>query len=149
MEGQRNVRESLRKAGLRVTSPRVMVLARLVEHPHSTADGLLRWMEEQQGAISRQGMYDVLTSLERVGLARRIEPAGHPSRYETRVGDNHHHVICRVCGAIADVDCAVGAMPCLEPSTSSGFVVEEAEINFWGLCPDCHDPPRKRTRRPT
>ncbi len=131
------VRRALRDAGLRVTAPRVMVLARLRAAPHSTADALLSWAASQPGAISRQGMYDVLASLEDAGLARRIEPAGHPARYETRVADNHHHVICRGCGAIADVDCAVGAVPCLDPSSTSGFTVEEAEINFWGLCPAC------------
>jgi Fur family ferric uptake transcriptional regulator len=131
------LRRALRDAGMRVTAPRVIVLARLRAAPHSTADELLAWAQSQPGAISRQGMYDVLAGLEEAGLARRIEPAGHPARYETRVADNHHHVICRGCGAIADVDCAVGAMPCLDPSSTSGFTVEEAEINFWGLCPAC------------
>lgn len=131
------IRQALRKAGVRVTSPRVMVLARLHERPHSTADELLEWAAGGTGAISRQGMYDVLATLVEAGLARRIEPAGHPSRYESRVGDNHHHVVCRTCGRVADVDCAVGAMPCLEPSSSSGFTVEEAEVTFWGRCPAC------------
>ncbi len=132
-----DVRDALSRAGLRVTAPRVLVLTGLRERPHSTADELLAWMERRTGAISRQGMYDVLASLEEGGLARRIEPSGHASRYETRVGDNHHHLICRVCGAIEDVDCAVGEAPCLEPSSSSGFTVEEAEVNYWGVCPDC------------
>jgi Fur family transcriptional regulator, stress-responsive regulator len=131
------IRQELRRAGLRVTAPRVVVLARLREAPHSSADELLAWAETRAAAISRQGMYDVLASLEKAGLVRRIEPAGHASRYETRVADNHHHVICRSCGTIADVDCAVGAMPCVQPSSPSGFTVEEAEINFWGLCPSC------------
>ena len=132
-----SIHRALRQAGLRVTSPRVTVLARLRERPHATADELLDWVAEQPGAISRQGMYDVLGSLVEAGLARRIEPAGHASRYEGRVGDNHHHVVCRSCGSVADVDCAVGVMPCLAPSSSSGFTVEEAEITFWGRCPAC------------
>lgn len=137
VESNLDLRGALRRAGLRVTSPRLTVLGRLRERPHSTADELLEWIATQPGGISRQGMYDVLASLEKVGLARRIEPAGHPSRFETRVDDNHHHVVCRDCGAIADVDCAVGTMPCLEPSTTSGFTVDEAEVTFWGTCPDC------------
>lgn len=135
-------RKSLQSAGLRITGPRLMVLTRLQERPHSTADQLLEWVESQPGAISRQGVYDVLASLEEVGLARRIEPAGHASRYETRVDDNHHHVICRSCGAIEDVDCVQGAMPCLQPSARAGFTVDEAEVNFWGLCPECQNPPK-------
>ncbi|MFW6205704.1 MAG: Fur family transcriptional regulator [Gemmatimonadota bacterium] len=134
-----DVRGALKDAGLRVTAPRVLVLTRLAERPHSTADELLDWVATQPGAISRQGVYDVLSSLEAAGLVRRIEPAGHASRWETRVADNHHHVICRECGDISDVDCAVGAMPCLQPSSSSGFTVERAEVNFWGVCPSCRD----------
>lgn len=123
-----------------------MVLRGLRERPHSTADELLEWVAGQPGAISRQGVYDVLASLEEAGLARRIEPAGHAARYETRVGDNHHHVICRSCGAIEDVDCVRDAMPCLEPSSRSGFTVDEAEINFWGLCPDCQSAQSNRAQ---
>ena len=130
-------RQELRRAGVRVTSPRVMVLTRLRERPHSTADELIDWISANSGAISRQGVYDVLSTLVRAGLARRIEPAGHPSRYECRVGDNHHHIVCRFCGRVADVDCAVGDVPCLEPSSTSGFTVEEAEVTFWGRCPNC------------
>ena len=130
-------REDLVRAQVRVTSPRVMVLALLRQRPHATADDLLAWVSGEAGAISRQGIYDVLTTLVDAGLARRIEPAGHPSRYESRVGDNHHHIVCRRCGRVDDVDCAVGAMPCLEPSSASGFTIEEAEVTFWGLCPTC------------
>lgn len=132
-----SIHRDLRHAGLRVTSPRAVVLARLRERPHATADELLDSVAGQPEAISRQGMYDVLGTLVDAGLARRIEPAGHPSRYESRVGDNHHHVVCRSCGSVADVDCAVGAMPCLAPSSDSGFTVEEAEVTFWGRCPAC------------
>lgn len=143
-----SIRDELRRAGLRVTAHRVMVLARLREAPHSSADELLAWAESQPSAVSRQGMYDVLASLRGAGLTRRIEPAGQAARYETRVHDNHHHVICRSCGAIADVDCATGAMPCLRPSAPSGFTVDEAEVNFWGLCPDCQDPDGREIARP-
>lgn len=143
-EATTRIRQALREAGLRITAPRLTVLAMLEEMPHSTADALLERVRGTLGTLSRQGIYDVLSSLEEAGLVRRIEPAGHASHYETRVGDNHHHVVCRECGAIADVDCAVGAMPCLEPSSTSGFTVEEAEINFWGLCPDCQE----RTQSP-
>ncbi len=140
-DGPAPVAAALRRAGLHVTAARVLVLTGLRERPHSTADELLEWVEDQPGAISRQGMYDVLGSLEEAGLARRIEPAGHPSRYETRVADNHHHAVCRACGAIEDVDCAVGEMPCLEPSSTAGFTIERAEVNFWGLCPECRTNP--------
>ncbi len=127
----------LKAMGLRVTGPRLAVLSVLRDRPHATAEEVLRQVRERLGTLSHQGAYDVLSSLEEVGLVRRIEPRGHPSRYETRVGDNHHHVICVHCGAIADVDCAVGVMPCLEPSSPAGFTIEEAEVQFWGACPDC------------
>jgi Fur family ferric uptake transcriptional regulator len=128
---------ALRQAGLRVTAPRLAVLRAIRVNPHATVEQLLAAAREQLGAVSTQAVYDIVSAFERAGLVRRIQPAGHASHYEGRVGDNHHHVVCRRCGAVADVDCAVGAMPCLQPSSTSGFTIEEAEINFWGLCPAC------------
>lgn len=128
---------ALRQAGLRVTAPRLAVLRAIRENPHATVEELTTEAREQLGTVSTQAVYDIVAAFEQTGLVRRIQPAGHPSHYEGRVGDNHHHVICRRCGAVADVDCAVGAMPCLQPSSTSGFTIEEAEINFWGVCPAC------------
>ncbi|WP_041553382.1 Fur family transcriptional regulator [Cellulomonas fimi] len=127
----------LRSHGLRVTSPRVAVLDVLRRHPHADADTVLRLVRGQVPSVSVQGVYDVLGALTGAGLLRRIEPAGHPARYERRVGDNHHHIVCRGCGALDDVDCAVGHSPCLVPSSTSGFTVDTAEVTFWGLCPAC------------
>lgn len=131
------VLQALRAAGLRVTAPRRAVLAWLVEHPHSTVDAIASAVRDQLGAVSTQAVYDVLAAATTAGLLRRIEPAGHPARFERRVGDNHHHVVCRRCGRTDDVDCAVGLRPCLEPSDRHGFTVDEAEVVFWGMCPDC------------
>ena len=128
---------ALRKAGLRVTAPRRAVLAWLVEHPHSTVDEIGAAVRQTLGTVSTQAVYDVLGVCTTAGLLRRIEPAGHPARFERRVGDNHHHVVCRACGRTDDVDCAVGAKPCLEPSDYRGFIVDEAEVVFWGRCPAC------------
>ena len=128
---------ALRDAGLRVTAPRVAVLAEMADGKHVTADQVALAVRGRLGTISTQAVYDVLGALTRAELLRRIEPAGSPARYETRVGDNHHHVVCRACGAIADVDCVVGEPPCLSPPTAGGFVIDEAEVTFWGLCPDC------------
>ena len=128
---------ALRDAGLRVTGPRVAVLAEMADGEHVTADQVALAVRGRLGTISTQAVYDVLGALTRAGLLRRIEPAGSPARYEPRVGDNHHHVVCRSCGAIADVDCATGHAPCLTASHDSGFVIDEAEVTFWGLCPDC------------
>ena len=128
---------ALRDAGLRVTAPRVAVLAEMEDGKHVTADQVALAVRGRLGTISTQAVYDVLGALARAGLLRRIEPAGSPARYETRVGDNHHHVVCRACGAIADVDCVVGEPPCLSPANAGGFVIDEAEVTFWGLCPDC------------
>jgi Fur family transcriptional regulator, stress-responsive regulator len=127
----------LRNAGLRVTSPRVAVLSEIRAGQHLTADQVASGVRGRIGPISTQAVYDVLGALTRAELLRRIEPAGSPTRYETRVGDNHHHVVCRSCGSIADVDCVVGEPPCLLPSEAGGFVVDEAEITFWGMCPRC------------
>jgi Fe2+ or Zn2+ uptake regulation protein len=129
--------ELLRAAGLRVTAPRVATLDWLHGHPHSTADEVAEGVRERLGSVSTQAIYDVLHACARTGLLRRIEPAGHPARFETRTADNHHHLVCRVCGRTEDVDRVVGFAPCLEPSNSAGFLVDEAEVVFWGHCPDC------------
>jgi Fur family ferric uptake transcriptional regulator len=132
---------SLRDAGLRVTAPRLAVLAEVSEGKHLTVDQIALAARVRIGAISTQTVYDALGALGAAGLVRRIEPAGSPTRYETRVGDNHHHAVCRSCGAIADVDCAVGDPPCLSPADASGFVIDEAEVVFWGVCPTCQQNP--------
>lgn len=131
--------ELLRRRGLRVTAPRVAVLEAVAAHPHADADAVLTRARAALPTVSVQAVYDVLHALTDAGILRRIEPAGHPARYERRVGDNHHHVVCRRCGALGDVDCAVGEAPCLTPVSTSGFTVETAEVTYWGLCPDCRD----------
>jgi Fur family transcriptional regulator, stress-responsive regulator len=127
----------LREHGLRVTKPRLAVLDILTEGGHLEVDEIARRARTRLDSVSTQAVYDVLGALSRAGLARRLEPAGSPARYEARVGDNHHHIVCRGCGEIADVDCAVGDRPCLTPATSHGFELDEAEVTFWGLCPAC------------
>jgi Fe2+ or Zn2+ uptake regulation protein len=127
----------LRAASLRVTRPRLAVLAALRDHPHVDTETVISLVRVNHPTVSHQAVYDVLRALTNAGLVRRIEPAGVIARYETRVGDNHHHVVCRSCGAIADVDCVVGDAPCLTASDAHGYVVEEAEVVFWGTCPDC------------
>jgi Fur family transcriptional regulator, stress-responsive regulator len=127
----------LRGAGLRVTQPRVAVLGALAEAPHAAVETITTATRTVLGTVSTQAVYDVLRALTEAGLTRRIEPAGSPARFELRVGDNHHHVVCRVCGSIADVDCAVGERPCLTASEAHGFVIDEAEVTYWGICPDC------------
>ncbi|MGH3634796.1 Fur family transcriptional regulator [Mycobacterium sp.] len=127
----------LKRAGLRVTAPRVAVLEVLAAHPHSTADDVAKQVRAVLGSVSIQAVYNVLRACVGAGLIRRIEPAGSPTLYETRTGDNHHHFVCRVCGGVADVDCVVGAAPCLEPSDFSGCDVDEAEVVFWGSCANC------------
>ncbi len=127
----------LRRHGLQVTAQRLAVLRAVSEHPHSTADDIGDVVRAEIGAISRQAVYDALTVLTDRGLLRRIQPAGSPARYETRVGDNHHHVICRACGRMVDVDCAVGDTPCLTAADDSGYEVDEAEVIYWGRCPEC------------
>ncbi|GAA3811119.1 Fur family transcriptional regulator [Cellulomonas soli] len=129
--------EELRSHGLRVTGPRVAVLEALRDRPHADADTVLRAARDRLPSVSVQAVYDVLHALCDAGLVRRIEPAGHPARYERRVGDNHHHIVCRSCGAVDDVDCTIGHAPCLVPSSTRGFTVDVAEVTFWGLCPDC------------
>jgi len=127
----------LRAHGLRVTRPRLAVLDVLGHGGHLEVDEIALRVRERLDTVSTQAVYDVLGALARVGLARRIEPAGSPALYERRAGDNHHHVVCRGCGRVADVDCAKGEAPCLDPSAAQGFVVDEAEVTFWGLCPTC------------
>ncbi len=127
----------LRAAGLRVTGQRLAVLSALARNPHATADVVATHVRAQLGSVSTQAVYDVLNVCTAAGLVRRIEPAGSPARFETRSGDNHHHLVCRLCGVTADVDCAVGQTPCLTPSEDAGFVIDEAEVVFWGLCPTC------------
>src|SRR5579872_5316889 len=131
--------DALRAAGLRVTAIRLAVMDALVRRPHADADTVIATVRERLGSVSPQAVYNVLAALTDAELARRVEPAGSPARYELRVGDNHHHVVCRRCGRAADVDCAVGEAPCLEPSHTHGFVLDEAEVTFWGLCPQCQN----------
>jgi Fur family ferric uptake transcriptional regulator len=127
----------LRGAGLRVTRPRVAVLTAVHQNPHADTDSIIGAVRAAYGEVSHQAVYDVLRALTTAGLVRRIEPAGSVARYEARVGDNHHHVVCRSCGAIADVDCAVGDTPCLTASDDKGFLIDEAEVVYWGLCQKC------------
>ena len=127
----------LRGHGLRVTDKRLAVLRAVAEHPHSTTDDIYRAVQVEVGAISQQAVYDALGSCTEKGLLRRIEPAGSPARYETRVGDNHHHLVCRACSRMVDVDCAVGDTPCLTAADDSGYEIDEAEVVYWGRCPDC------------
>ena len=129
--------DRLRAAGLRVTRPRLALLAVLDSAPHATVDELADAVRREVGRVSTQAVYDALEAFVAAGLARHVEPAGSPARFESRVGDNHHHVVCRSCGATSDVDCAVGRRPCLTPKDTHGFVVDEAEVTYWGLCPLC------------
>jgi Fe2+ or Zn2+ uptake regulation protein len=129
--------ETLRRAGLRVTRPRLAVLDVLGEGGHLDVEEITTRVRSRLDSVSTQAVYDVLGALSRAGLARRLEPAGSPALYESRVGDNHHHVVCRSCGVIADVDCVIGEAPCLDPENAHGFEVYEAEVTFWGLCLDC------------
>ncbi len=127
----------LRGVALRVTRPRVAVLSAVHGHPHSDTESITGVVRGSLGEVSHQTVYDVLRVLTDAGLLRRIQPPGSVARYEARVGDNHHHVVCRRCGVIADVDCAVGTTPCLTASDDHGFTIDEAEVVYWGLCPAC------------
>ncbi|CAM4185071.1 Fur family transcriptional regulator [Nocardiopsis rhodophaea] len=131
----------LRDVALRVTGPRVAVLSAVHDNPHADTESIIGAVRGQLGAVSHQAVYDVLKALTGAGLLRRIQPRGSVARYETRVGDNHHHVVCRSCDAIADIDCAVGHAPCLSASDDHGFSIDEAEVIYWGLCPDCSTRP--------
>jgi Fe2+ or Zn2+ uptake regulation protein len=138
----------LRSAGLRVTAPRIAVLDVIPPGSHLDADAVAQLARKRLGRVSTQAVYDVLHALTGAGLLRRIEPAGSSARYERRVGDNHHHLVCRSCGDVADVDCAVGPAPCLIPVDNGGFLVDEAEVVYWGLCPSCRELPGSRTATP-
>jgi Fe2+ or Zn2+ uptake regulation protein len=127
----------LREAALRVTRSRVAVLTAVHEHPHADTSSIIGVVREDLGEVSHQTVYDALRALTAAGLVRHIQPPGSVARYESRVGDNHHHIVCRSCGAIADVDCAIGATPCLTPSVDHGYAIDEAEVVYWGLCPGC------------
>ena len=127
----------LRGAALRVTGPRVAVLRALHDHPHADTDSVISVVREDRGVVSHQAVYDVLRALTAAGLVRRIQPAGSPARYEARVGDNHHHLICRSCDRTVDVECAVGETPCLTIGDDFGYEIHEAEVIFWGRCPAC------------
>jgi Fur family transcriptional regulator, stress-responsive regulator len=129
--------ELLRQRGLRVTAQRLSVLRAVADTPHVTADVVAESVRGEIGSISVQAVYDALGALTENGLLRRIEPAGSPARYERRVGDNHHHLICRGCGRMVDVDCAVGEAPCLTPAEDLGYEIDEAEVIYWGRCPEC------------
>jgi Fe2+ or Zn2+ uptake regulation protein len=127
----------LREAALRVTRPRLAVLSAVHERPHADTDAIISAVRADLGAVSHQAVYDVLRALTEAGILRRIQPAGSVARYETRVADNHHHVVCRSCGDVADVDCAVGDAPCLTASNDAGYAIDEAEVVYWGQCPTC------------
>lgn len=134
----------LQTAGLRITRPRLTVLEVLHSRPHSTADTVLHAAREVHSSISVQTVYDVLAACGQAGLVRRIRPAGSPALFETRTDDNHHHLACRSCGKVADVDCVIGRAACLTPADTAGFAVDEAEVVFWGLCPTCRSTPMPR-----
>jgi Fe2+ or Zn2+ uptake regulation protein len=129
--------ELLRESDLRVTRPRVAVLGAVYALPHASTDALIDAVRADLPEVSHQAVYDSLHTLTAAGLIRRIQPSGSVARYESRIGDNHHHLICRSCGSIADVDCAVGHTPCLTASDDHGYAIEEAEVIYWGFCPDC------------
>ena len=129
----------LRERGIQVTAQRLAVMRAVASQPHATADAIAETVRTEIGAISLQAVYDALGLLVSEGLVRRIQPSGSPARYEDRVGDNHHHLICRICGRVVDVDCAAGATPCLTPSDDRGYEIDEAEVAYWGRCPDCLD----------
>ncbi len=136
----RDYEHMLREVSLRVTRPRIAVLDAVHEHPHADTDSITSVVRAHLGDVSHQAVYDVLKALTVAGLVRRIQPSGSVARYESRVADNHHHVVCRSCGDIADVDCAVGAAPCLTATNDHGFEIDEAEVIYWGLCPACPTP---------
>ena len=137
--------ELLRRRGLRVTAQRLAVLRAVSDEPHATADAVTESVRVEIGSISAQAVYDALGALTETGLLRRIQPAGSPARYERRVGDNHHHLICRTCDCVIDVDCAVGDAPCLTAVDDLGYEIDEAEVIYWGRCPAC----QRKERRPS
>ncbi len=131
----------LRKKGLHVTQQRIAILETISHIPHATAENIVEKTRENIGSISRQAVFDALNAFTDQGIIRRIQPASSPARYENRIGDNHHHIVCRHCGAMADVNCAVGLRPCLQAENDHGFIIDEAEVIYWGMCPSCqqHD----------
>jgi len=133
----------LRDAGLRITAPRLAVMEAVRKGDHPAVDDIAVAARKRLGSVSTQAVYDVLGVLTDAGLVRRIEPAGSPARFEDRVGDNHHHLVCRSCGTVTDVDCVVGHAPCLEPASAAGYEIDEAEVVYWGVCPDCRSGLRK------
>ena len=137
MADEPDLQQLLRGAALRITRPRLAVLNAVHAHPHADTDSIIRASRRDLPEVSHQAVYDVLRALTDAGLVRRIQPSGSVARYEARVGDNHHHVVCRSCGTIADVDCAIGTTPCLTMSDDHGFSVDEAEVIYWGRCPAC------------
>jgi Fe2+ or Zn2+ uptake regulation protein len=141
VQNLQQVEHLLRDAALRVTAPRMAVLSAVYDHPHADTETLLTATRVRLRSVSHQTVYDVLRALTDAGLVRRIQPAGSVARYEARVGDNHHHLVCRSCGAVSDVDCAVGESPCLTASGDAGFEIDEAEVVYWGFCPACQSPP--------
>jgi Fe2+ or Zn2+ uptake regulation protein len=138
--------DSLRQHGIQVTAQRLAVLKAVSKQPHISADDVTQLVGTEIGAISRQAVYDALAVLTENGLIRRIQPVGSPSRYEDRVDDNHHHLICRACGRLVDVDCAVGAAPCLTASDDNGYEIDEADVAYWGICPQCQAEGHRTTR---
>jgi Fe2+ or Zn2+ uptake regulation protein len=138
--------KTLRKHGVQITAQRLAVLRAVARRPHSTADDVAEDVRTEIGAISRQAVYDALGMLAEKGIIRRIQPAGSPALYEDRIGDNHHHLICRSCGKTVDVDCAVGAAPCLTAADASGYQIDEAEVIYWGTCPECLSANRRSAR---
>ena len=132
-----SIAAELRGAGLRVTAARAALLETVRDGDHLGVEAIAAGVRDRVGHVSLQAVYDALNALTQAGLVRRIEPAGSPARYEGRLRDNHHHVVCRSCGSVADVDCAVGQAPCLTPSDDHGFSIDEAEVTYWGLCPNC------------
>ncbi|WP_185992195.1 Fur family transcriptional regulator [Janibacter cremeus] len=127
----------LRERSMRVTAPRVAVLRELSAHPHADVDTITRCTRERLGSVSTQAVYDILAALAGIGLVRKFEPAGHPARFEIELGDNHHHLVCRTCGSMTDVECAPGKAPCLDAADDHGFTIDEAEVIYWGICPAC------------
>lgn len=137
MTSMAGIEQVLKEASMRVTQPRVAVLAAVTANPHADTETIISAVHEGHPNVSHQAVYDSLKLFTNLGVIRQIQPQGHIARYETRVGDNHHHVVCRQCGNLEDVDCSVGASPCLHASNDHGFQIDEAEVIYWGLCPDC------------
>ena len=136
-QSRTDVSAALKSAGMQVTVQRLAVHRALAASPHAMADEIYQAVQDDLGVISRQAVYDALNAMSENGLIRRIQPAGSPARYELRVDDNHHHLACRQCGALVDIDCAIGKAPCLTAKKNHGYLIDEAEVIYWGLCPDC------------